>query len=97
MLIAVGTAALVPVPFFCWLGWRRDRRWKKIQSFTWIVQVAALLLMVVLLFAKVKGVADYLQEYRGLLQRLVYTVYYLWLVPVGVKLYRQTGAGKGGD
>jgi hypothetical protein len=71
--------------------------WKKIQSFTWIVQIAALPLMVVLLSARVKAAADYLQEYRGLLQRLVYTVYCLWLVPVGVKLYRQTGAGKGGD
>jgi hypothetical protein len=70
---------------------------KKIQSFTWIVQIAALPLMVVLLSARVKAAADYLQEYRGLLQRLVYTVYCLWLVPVGVKLYRQTGAGKGGD
>jgi hypothetical protein len=96
LVSAVGTAALVPAPFFCWLGWRQDRRFEKILTFSWIVQIAGLLLLVILLFARLKGVADYLNGFGGLIQRLVYTVYYLWLVPVGVTMYRLAGAEMSG-
>jgi hypothetical protein len=87
LVSTVGTAALVPIPLFCWLGLRREQRWKSIRMFSWIVQIVALIVMVGLLFAKIKGVADNLNNFGGLLQRLVYTVYYIWLVPVGVKLF----------
>jgi hypothetical protein len=93
---AVGTAALVPVPLLCWLGWRKNARWKGVQTFTWVVQVVAVLLILTLLFARVRGVAPFLDEYRGLLQRLVYVVYYVWLVPVGLKLYRHASIERTG-
>jgi hypothetical protein len=91
LVSAIGTAALVPAPFFCWLGWRADQRWKTIRRFSWIVQIAAILLLIFLLLARLKGVADYLNDFGGLFQRLVYTVYYIWLVPVGVRMYRLAG------
>jgi hypothetical protein len=91
LVSAVGTTALVPAPFFCWLGWRADQRWKAIRTFSWFVQIAAMLLSIFLLLARLEGVADYLNGFGGLLQRLLYTVYYIWLVPVGVRMYRLAG------
>jgi hypothetical protein len=91
LVSAVGTTALVPAPFFCWLGWRADQRWKAIRTFSWFVQIGAILLLIFLLLARLKGVADYLNGYGGLLQRLLYAVYYIWLVPIGVRMYRLAG------
>jgi hypothetical protein len=92
LVSAVGTAALLPVPLFCWLNWRKNPQWKGVRTFTWVVQIVAVLLMAILLFAKVRAVAEVLNDYQGLVQRLVYATYYAWLVPVGLKLYRNAGA-----
>ncbi len=91
LVSAVGISALAVAPFFCALGWRGDPRWSRMRKFSGIVQVAAVLMLLILLFSRVNGVADFLNAYRGLLQRLLYGLYYLWLVPVGIHLYRLSG------
>ena len=58
---------------------------------SWIVQITAMLLLIFLLLARLEGVAAFLNAFGGLLQRLLYTVYYIWLVPIGVRMYRLAG------
>jgi hypothetical membrane protein len=84
----VGTVALLPAPLFMWLAWREDHRWKSYGRFTIVVQAAAVVFFFALGSARLDVVVAYFGKIEGLLQRMLYLVYYVWMIPVGVRLFR---------
>jgi energy-converting hydrogenase Eha subunit A len=83
----VGTAALLPAPLFMWRVWRKDHRWKRYILFTITVQAVAVVVFIALASARIDLAAASLGKIAGLLQRMFYFIFYLWMILVGVRLF----------
>jgi hypothetical protein len=91
----LGISALLPAPFFMWLAWRHERAWERHRSFTIIIQVIGLLIFIALVLNKSEVVSVYLGRVGGLLQRMFYSVYYVWFIAIGLKVFRSAEGDSG--
>jgi hypothetical protein len=83
---SLSSATLFPCPFFFWLTTRHDPRWTWLRRFSLFVQVLGIAALVALGLAFL-----HVLLVGGLCERLFWCVYYLWFVPLGIKLFRLGG------
>jgi hypothetical protein len=82
----IGTVALLPAPIFMWRVWRKDHRWTRYVSFTIVIQAVAIVVFIALASARIDPVAACLGKIAGLLQRMLYFIFYIWMIFIGIRL-----------
>jgi hypothetical membrane protein len=78
---SLSTVLLFPCPFLLWLVTRHDDNWRVVARFGLVMQVpgiaAGIMLGLTLL---------HITDWRGLIERSFWAVYYIWIVGVALKL-----------
>jgi hypothetical membrane protein len=88
----VAALALTPCPFVFWWSTRQDARWRGFRLFSGVIQVAGIATLLALLWAFLNW-----YPWAGLIERIFWGLYYLWILVIAVKLFQLGGERQQGE
>jgi hypothetical membrane protein len=80
---ALAALSMAPCPYLLWRTTRHDERWQGYRAFHLTLQTLGLAALFVLILSVVRVVSG-----RGLLERLFWGLYYVWVVGVAIRLLK---------